>query len=388
MKVCFLVSEYFDWGGVHGGVGRLTKTLAENLCKRGLDVHVLVPRREYGQPKEAVINGVPIHTFGVTRFRTLYYSGLVPIVKKIAQQIGADIYHSEGETQFILLVESATKDAKHIVTCQDPEFDVPTDLWKKWRKTPYYSWEFSRKNPLRDKVSLLTQRLFYRWMVKRGLQNADMVFSQTHYQIPLIKHTFKLPYNPQFLPNPVEVPNYKLRKNDQPTVLYLARLDPVKRPWIFFKVAKKMPDVQFVYTGKSHVPWFDAKMRHVASKIPNLVGLGHIFEDEIKRLLEKSWILMNCSIKEALPVSWLEACAYQNAIVSCRNADNFASNFGVHIKDEENVDEYVKAIRFLISDQTYLKACQILGYDYVNENHELNKVLNKHMRIYESLVSS
>ena len=42
------------------------------------------------------------------------------------------------------------------------------------------------------------------------------------------------------------------KKSEKPTVMFLGRLDPQKRPWIIPEIARKMPDVTFRLFGKSH----------------------------------------------------------------------------------------------------------------------------------------
>lgn len=223
-------------------------------------------------------------------------------------------------------------------------------------------------------------------MEKQSLRNADLVCSQTKYHIPIIKETFNLSYNPIHLPNPIEVPDSKLRKSEKPTVLFLARFDPVKRPWIFLQIAKQMPNVHFLMAGKSHDESYEKKIRGITERLPNIDCLGYIVEEEKKQVLERSWVMLNCSLKEALPITFLEACAHKCAIVSCQNPDGFASNFGSYIKNGEDVDEYIQALKSLVYDESKLKKMQQSGYDYVKETHELNKVVDKHLMVYRFLL--
>lgn len=59
------------------------------------------------------------------------------------------------------------------------------------------------------------------------------------------------PLRPSFsrLVNRIPVPDRLLRKADRPTVLFLGRIVPTKRPWIYFELAKKFPEAEFVVMG-------------------------------------------------------------------------------------------------------------------------------------------
>jgi len=39
-----------------------------------------------------------------------------------------------------------------------------------------------------------------------------------------------------------------------PTVAFLARLDPIKRPWLYVELARRLPDVMFLMAGSAYTP--------------------------------------------------------------------------------------------------------------------------------------
>jgi hypothetical protein len=82
-----------------------------------------------------------------------------------------------------------------------------------------------------------------------------------------------------FLPNIVD-PAGRIEKSARPTVAFLGRLDPTKRPWLFAALAEHFPDVEFVVMGQSH---FNGRNTWTARNLPaNLHLLGHLDG-------EKSW---------------------------------------------------------------------------------------------------
>src|SRR5262249_19834995 len=54
-----------------------------------------------------------------------------------------------------------------------------------------------------------------------------------------------------FLPNPLDLAPGPLRKSERPRVVFLGRLDPYKRPWLFAALASRFPHVEFLFAGKA-----------------------------------------------------------------------------------------------------------------------------------------
>ena len=72
----------------------------------------------------------------------------------------------------------------------------------------------------------------------------------------------------------------------------------------------------------------DKQLRSKYRDTPNLELAGFKVGFEKDKILEKSWILVNTSVSEGLPVSFLEAAAHHCAILSPNDPDGFTRNFG------------------------------------------------------------
>ena len=81
----------------------------------------------------------------------------------------------------------------------------------------------------------------------------------------------------EFLPDPVRLPSVVREESPEPTVLFLGRTDPIKRPWLFFELARRMPDVRFSLLGQAH---FTGAGAWVPDEVPaNLELAGHVGEE-------------------------------------------------------------------------------------------------------------
>jgi glycosyltransferase involved in cell wall biosynthesis len=98
-------------------------------------------------------------------------------------------------------------------------------------------------------------------------------------------------------------------------------------------------------------------------------------------VLNKSWVLVNTSVSECLPVSFLEAAAHGCAILSFHDPDGFASHFGQHVRD----GDLESGLRALLKGDSWREKGEA-GRAYVSEVHEVSAVTDKHIEAYRALL--
>jgi glycosyltransferase involved in cell wall biosynthesis len=209
----------------------------------------------------------------------------------------------------------------------------------------------------------------------------DTMYSQARFLVPKVKDLYRLVEDPEFLPNPVPVPETVHDKAENPTVCFLARWDPQKRVELFFKLAKEHPEIEFIAMGKSHNTEKDRKLRARYGGLPNLTLTGFVSEEEKGRILSKSWALVNTSIREALPVSFLEALAHKTPIISGEDPDHLTSNYGFHVKEED----YGGGLEWLLESEEWRKKGEN-GRKHVSEVYEMDHVVDLHIEKYEKVM--
>ncbi|MBD3205945.1 glycosyltransferase [Candidatus Bathyarchaeota archaeon] len=369
MRVCYVSPEVFGWG-IHGGFGYITRTLSRELAIRGFDVSVVTQRRR-GQRNLEELDGVKI--IGFNSFSRVTYP-LNSILAKCFSQASyikaqADIYHSQEVSYNTLIAQSACPKKKHIITFQDP-YDE-----EEWRRIAIVDprYELNLKNKVRIQIE--------RSILKRACSKADGLFTQAYFLSARAKNLFNLQKDPEFLPNPVPIPRETQEKEDEPTVCFLARWDPQKRIEIFFDLAIKNPEINFIAMGHSHSFEVDKILRLKYGKIPNLVLTGFVSEKEKSIILGKSWALVNTSIREALPVSFLEALVHKTPIISGENPDNLTKDYGYHVTS----DDYDYALRRMIVDPDRTRKGE-KGSKLVKEVYALDKVIDRHVDVYERIL--
>ena len=350
-SVCFIALEYFGWGK-YGGIGKATRDIATGLAGRGVEVSVIVPRGA-GQKDIEVIDGVTVYSFPLAGYLQ---------IGSIIGKVNADIYHSQDPSPGTYIALRRTPRSRHVLTCQNPK------TREEWRRV--------------NRFYGLRRRLFntvFEPTLSMWLRELDAVFCQANYIREKTEDLYTLENTPGFLPNPVKVPE-EVAKNATPQVLFLGRFDGEKKPEQFFELCNHFPGVCFVAGGASLDPSRDASLRRRYGTLPNLRLPGHVVGEEKASLLNGSWVLVNTSVSECLPVAFLEAAAHGCAIMSPHDPDGFASRFGFHVRDS-----YEDGLEWLLSGDNWKRRGE-KGRGYVSEYHEHGAVIDRHMEAYRGLL--
>jgi glycosyltransferase involved in cell wall biosynthesis len=362
MRIAFITSEAFTEKR-HGGFGWLVRTVGRELVRRGHDVTILA-WRDPGYPERYSVDGIEVVTYPYafetkSAFRHLCdYYGFARAVRKVK----ADVFISIEAMVETVIAEALARNAKHVIWAQDP-FDW-TDYQLLSSVDPYYRISRAR---------FLTNRAVFGLAYRK----ADLILTQARSYIDKLKRLYGINQDRvAYLPNPIDrIPDEGgIKKGDEPIVCYLGRMDPQKRYWLFFELAKQFPAVRFVAMGKPSVLYED-RYREVVGKyagLPNLEIKGFVSEEEKGRVLNKCWIVVLPSIREGLPIAMLEALAHKCALLSSVNPDGLTERFGYWARR----DDFVEGLRWLLESDRW-RALGEEGCKYVRENHNLEKVIDE-----------
>ena len=359
MRICLISVEIFAWGK-YGGFGRATRVIGRELVKRGHEVSAVVPRRS-GQRLLEKLDGITVYGF----------SPFAPWrAKRWLKECDAEIYHSCEPSLATYLAWKAMPDRKHMVTLRDPR---DSSDWKKEYKLPSL-----------NKLQVLHNYLYENnRLVRNVIPRLDEVYTTSEFLIPKVRSIYDLPRDPKFLPTPVDVPE-EVKKADTPTVCYMARLDRRKRPELFLNLARKFPSVEFIAVGKSRDRRWDEYLRKKYTGLSNLKMVGFVDQfnsNQHSDILNKSWIMVNTSTREALPNAFLEAAAHRCAIMSSVNPDEFALKFGYYAQK----DDFEVGLDYLLENERWKQRGR-LAYEYVRDKFILEKAMDRHIETYKKLL--
>lgn len=363
VKLCFLVSEYFRWGK-YGGYGTSTRLLATGLASRGFDVTVLTPRRGK-QPAEEIVDGVRVIAYPAQNLRQL---------ARYCRTLAADIYHSHEPSLAAVVARWAMPAAKHVITCRDTrllhDWLIEMGAWIRdgsYRTLMSYPYE---NNP---------------W-VTQTVRLADGVYCPNHFSRELAQRKYGLSGKPGFLPSPIRLPPGGIGKAPTPAICYVGRWDARKRPELFLNLAVEFPGVRFIAMGKGRTEKYDRELRKRYGTLPNVELTGFIDQFTSPRffeLLSSAWVLVNTSLREGLPRSFMEAAACGCAILSRVDPDGFASRFGFRADH----DNFAEGLRILLADNHWRTLGQA-AREYVTGTYELDAAVAAHIEVYTGILGS
>jgi glycosyltransferase involved in cell wall biosynthesis len=192
------------------------------------------------------------------------------------------------------------------------------------------------------------------------------------------------PWEFHLLPNPLLSAPPAVPKSARPSVVFLGRLDPYKRPWLFAALARAFPEVEFRFLGQSH---FTGPGSWSADDLPANVRLyGHVWEAEKMKMLSEAWVAINTSIHEGLAVSFLEALSCGTPLLSCVDTGFVVSRYGVYVgrfdgSGVEALPAFERALRDLLGDETRRRDLGDAGREWVQRTHTRQTFLDAFDRL-------
>jgi glycosyltransferase involved in cell wall biosynthesis len=363
LHVCFIASEFFGFG-IAGGFGFATRSLGRELVSRGHRVTAVIPRPRNLEASEAVLDGITVRT---------YPRNEILRIDALFAEVDADIYHSQEPSLSSYVAQRAAPGAVHVVTSRDP------------RDFPDWCIEFAY--PSHTRLGLLRTMAFYENpYTHRAVRGASRVVVPAKCLAVKVQRKYRLRTAPEFLPTPVTMPAQTVTKAERPTVCYVGRLDRRKRPDLFFNLAPRFPEIDFLVAGGSQDPRYADELDARFGKVPNLHLLGFVDQfasDALSRVFSASWIMVNSAAREGLPNVFVEAAAHGCAIVSPHDPDGFASQFGRHCPDQD----FETAIRELLREDQWRERGRA-GAEYVLRTNASPLATARHEAMYMELLQS
>jgi len=225
-------------------------------------------------------------------------------------------------------------------------------------------------------------RSLHRFAVK----NVDLVVTNAAYVADQFgKWTPKK--NIRVIRNGVEIDRAMVgrRKRLEPSyVLWMSQLEKWKNPGAFVKLAKALPDTQFVMSGSGSL-WSEVVQE--ASGAPNLTLTGGVGGQTKTGLLERAFAFVNTSPAEGFPNTLLEAGTHSLPYISFVDPDEVICryNMGFHVK---SFLELVEKTSILVRDKALRTEMGRNIRRYVEKEHDIEKTASEYDRLLRSLLRS
>ena len=352
IKVALLINEFFGGAGTgYGGYGFLAR---RGICQ-------FVPNKEI-QIDVLLDKNVIRHIGFKNAIKNLFFATSTKVDNVIVYRVprfkffrrrwlkkqNYDMYYSIELTTIsrIILQSEPDKTKKLIFSIQDPR--------------PKYEWDEIETMTLVKEPNYYDQKTYDYVHDLAAAGRIPIWNTQLHCLVKKAKDLYYLPKMPNYiyLPNPVPIDysfNFDKHKKKN-MIIYLGRLEDVKRGWLFCETAKKCPEYEFHVLGtvnKGKIGKQDIFGKY--KDIKNLHLEGHVDGEKKKQFLKDAKVIMVTSIHEAVQTAQLEAMAYGAVPVSNLDPDGITSEHGIWIGDVhgdglESVDKYANAVKKIMED--------------------------------------
>ena len=227
---------------------------------------------------------------------------------------------------------------------------------------------------------LTSTELYY---INKGLKTAKTIITQNKYQQKKLLDRFgKCGIRINQMTESIDASH--IVKNDQVlTIVWIANLKAIKQPELFVELAQKLSSyssqIKMVMCGR-FAPSYDILLSKIRD-IEHLEYRGELKQEDVFDLLEESDVLINTSVFEGFSNTFVQAWMRKNIVLSLNsNPDDILTTYNVGFL-LPSVDLMKEKIVEMLEERDKLRNMQKDAYDYVIQNHGIEKCMNELMNI-------
>lgn len=175
----------------------------------------------------------------------------------------------------------------------------------------------------------------------------------------------------------------------QPYVLFCAAIVPRKRPDILLNLAKRMPEVSFVMTGRTSKE--SVQYLELARRLPNVKYVAHVARETVRDFMAEAVALIFPSEVEGLPLTVLEALAMGLPVLAQPKSSLpevvIPGKTGWLLSDS-NLEEWEDALRQVMEWDMYKRqAFESEARRFVEEKFSWNIIAARYAHLYMEAVA-
>lgn len=332
--------------------------LAQELIKRGWDVHYIRELRDKNHQKSYISDGIKIH--GITKRRNALRWMNENQLYKVMKSIEADFWYCRATISYLYPV---VKNAKNIAGSK-------------------VIWSCSHDNELKSikKNNFLAQLLwtYNRILFKRALPKVGNIILQTNRQKTLLQTTFNLSGDVIYNAHPT--PQFQENKNIEDTIVWVGRLQTWKCPEKFAQIAEHflLKSYRFVAIGKPlKNNNLEDMLKAYQEKLPNFQFKGELDNSHVCEIISKAKLLVCTSDFEGFSNTFIEAWARGVPVVSLNvDPDNLLRQEKIGLLSN-SIEQVYKDIDLLMQDQEKWSELSTNCINFFNTNLTLKMAVDK-----------
>ena len=227
------------------------------------------------------------------------------------------------------------------------------------------------------------QGLWTRKMYQWGLLGVDLVVCQNRFQ--LRQQQLK---NEVVIGNwhsiPEEIPKKKKTKN----ISWVGTSQTLKRPELVVKLAKEIPGIKIKMVLSAHDSRVYQRTKRLAKGVKNLEMYPRMSPEQAENVIKNSDILINTSLYEGVPNTFIEAAKWGVPIVSLKVdlGGKILDRSGGGVSCGDNWATFKKEVVDLLTDDKRLKKMGRAAYRWAKDNFDIESNMAKLEKLLTQLV--
>ena len=339
-------------------------TLANKLSKKGYKVTIIT--HNDGGPLEEFINGIKV-------VKIYSSASKINLLSKIRylwnafKKSDSDIYFHYGDSAGILSIFAYIMGKRSV-------YKIASDVL------------LDRSLIISDikefKSSKFNSRAVGNWI---DIKLSSAICLQNQYQSKMLKKGYNK--NGKIIKNHIEIKDVNLDKKSKiPIILWVGSMAEVKQPWMVVELAKMMPSVKFqMIGGYQGDPALYNYIKRQSKELKNFEFLGVVPFEEIDYYFNKAWILINTSMFEGFPNSFLQAWMNYMPVVSVNaNPDDVITDYKLGFCSG-SLKRLKEDLSILLNNNDLINEIGMNGRKYVENNHDIKNVLPRYIQLFNSI---
>jgi glycosyltransferase involved in cell wall biosynthesis len=210
-------------------------------------------------------------------------------------------------------------------------------------------------------------------ILEYGVRRASEIVVQTHVQHQLLQEHYGRQAS-MLVRNLHPLANETLDKFATPTVLWIANVKPNKQPEAFMRLGSAcldMPKVRFLMIGHPlpHAG-LQSAFERAAAAIPNLTYLGRLPLEEVNVLIARSHVLVNTSLIEGFPNTFIQAWMRQVPVLSLNvDPDQLLEHQGIGFCARGDEAILLRTLRDWLNDESLRSSIGCRAQAYAQAEH-------------------
>ncbi|MCP4709280.1 MAG: glycosyltransferase family 4 protein [Planctomycetes bacterium] len=222
------------------------------------------------------------------------------------------------------------------------------------------------------------------WAFDRTLRRAEIVLAQNKTDGALLAERVRI--TPRVIPNGHRLE--QMDEKDRELILWVGRSAEFKRPDVFIELARQNPEENFcMICQRATEDENYSELVKQAGEVENLEFISSAPFGEIDRYFQRAKVFVNTSEAEGFPNTFIQACKCGTPILSLQvNPDGFLDKHGCGVCVAGDKKLFEEKLHYLMQAEMGGEYGG-KGRRYVEEHHDISKIVEQYKIIFRELVS-